>query len=99
MLSRLFPNAFVRLYIGMFFIFTPISCFIKGKQESVIVYCNKSVPTIKTDATQMNTITVSTDSLKSLGFLGDKFIISSLDNKRIFILNQSILNVVELKTK
>ena len=43
-----------------------------------------------------NLATIDTVNFKFLGFIGDKFIASSLNNDRIVIMNQSDFEAVEL---
>ena len=39
------------------------------------------------------------NTLKLLGFLGDKFIVSSLNNEKIFVLKQDAFNTIELEKR
>lgn len=95
-IKKMIPSFYLRNYTISFLIFTPILSYGIGKSKSVNVYNNTDVRYINTK--MINNITGNHDtiSLKFLGFLGDKFIVSSLDNKRIFVLNQSSFPVIEL---
>lgn len=99
-IQKLLPNKFANFYVTFIFIFTPILCFSIAKAKAVTVYNNKDIKYI---AIIKNHIAIDTlankdsMSLKFLGFLGDKVIASSLDNKRIVYLNQSSFEGVELK--
>src|SRR5260221_6190169 len=99
LVTTLFKNA-PACPMGLFIIvLTPIMSFAMGKAVSIKIYYNKEIKYIKIINTKMqNEISDAKDSisLKFVGFLGDKFIVSSLDNKRVIILNQSAFDGVEL---
>ncbi len=81
-------------------IITPFMAFGVGKYSAKEIYYNMNITYVNVESKQnSNVIITSPISLKLLGFLGDKVIVSSLDNKQIFVLNQSALNVIELKRK
>ena len=91
-------NGINNVFFGII-VFTPIVSFITGLWESSRVYRNASITIVKsvTQANNVNTLKDhSSQSMKLLGFLGDKLIISSLDNKRIIYINQDIIERVEL---
>lgn len=70
-----------------------------GKSAALKIYTNKEIKCIIINAS-MNTINKKDSaSMKFLGFLGDKAIISSLDNKRIVFLNQSEINGFKLENR
>ena len=88
--------------IILLLISTPFFSFMLGKTSSLNIYNNKDIKYIK-NITMTNNIQIlaQKDSLsfKSLGFLGDKFIISSLDNKEIIILNQASIQQIDFVDK
>lgn len=99
-IKKIFPNSLIRMYVMT----TGITCIIMslclGKAESVKIYTNKSIKYINaTTANIKIEIHPTKDStrLKLLGFLGNKVIISSLDNKKIYILRQDAVDVLEIE--
>jgi len=91
-------NGINNVFFGII-VFTPIVSFITGLWESSRVHRNASITIVKSviQANNVNTLKDhSSQSMKLLGFLGDKLIISSLDNKRIIYINQDIIERVEL---
>ncbi len=79
-------------------VLTAIYCFMNGKTEGARVYSNSGVKCVNSRLVHnLNPVFAERDSiLKCLGFLGDKIILSSLDNKRITVLNQSAIDGIEL---
>lgn len=94
LIARCFPNSNIRYYAFTLFVSVPIFCVITAKSNSISIYNNTDIKYAK-----INNEALDSTSLKLLGFLGDKLIISSLDNKKIIVLNQSSLSVVELTQK
>jgi hypothetical protein len=98
-LFKQFRNSKMILALCYIIVFTPIMSFVMGKTKALEIYNNREIKWIKT-LSNANTKEIfaqnDTSALKFLGFLGDKFIISSLDNKKIIILNQSAFDGVEL---
>ena len=98
-IKKIFPNSLIRMYIMT----TGVTCIIMslclGKAESVKIYTNKSIKYINATTAnikiEIHSIKDSTH-LKLLGFLGNKVIISSLDNKKIYILKQDAVDVLEI---
>jgi hypothetical protein len=97
------PYLTLRIYIGYIICFLPIICFSTGKVLSVNIYNNKDIMYInhisdssQSGNTSMNFSKRDSSSLKLLGFLGDKLIISSINNKKIIFVNQSSFKTVEL---
>jgi len=72
--------------------------FILGRVKAIYVYKNENIKYAK--AIDNNSISAISDSVpkKFLGFLGDKAIVSSLDNKTIIVLNQDKYDRIELTT-
>lgn len=95
-LKELIPSLAIRRYVTLLVIYTPFACVQLGKIKSLGIYKNNDIKYIKADITNNNKqIFAITDStrLKLLGFLGDKIIASSLDNKKTYILNQAFLAI------
>lgn len=82
-------------YLLIYLIFIPCFVYIRTKFRSTEVYKNTTTSTIKI-YTKDSTIQASKIPLKLLDYVGDKVIVSSLDNKQKFILNQSSLAGIEL---
>jgi hypothetical protein len=100
--EKIIPDVVARSYLCAILIYTPIMSFALGKAKGTFIYTNKEVKYItatKSDSTITIQTRRDTSSLKLLGFLGEKIIISTLDNKKIFVLNQSAFNVVEIEDK
>lgn len=93
-LKRLVPYFDIRLYIGSVLIVLPIACFSIGKLTSLNIYHNQSIMTLK-----VNTDKGTNETLKLLGFIGDKVIVSSLDNKRVIFINQTSKDQIEILKK
>ena len=97
--KNLIPNFHWRLFICQMIIMTPATCITLGKVNSLSIYKNRDIKYIKiaNDKSNVQTFPIK-DSLdfKLLGFLGGKLIVSSLDNNKIFVLNQSAFDVVEI---
>lgn len=78
--------------------------FMLGKIKALAIYNNSEIKYIKhlinNNATEIFAAKDSTN-FKLIGFLGDKLIIGSLDNKQTVILNQSSISnlVIEIKKK
>lgn len=85
----------VRLCVAIVVIFSPASSFLYGKKNALKIHSNRKIKIVAIETNKIKN-TNSGDSLyKFLGFLGDKFIISSFDNKKIYYLNQSAFDVIE----
>jgi len=89
----------MRHYIGTLIITVPIFCVFTAKLSSLSIYNNNDIRYIKTINNDSNVSISDTLSLKLLGFLGDKVIVSSLDNKKIIVPNQSSFSRIELTQK
>ena len=97
------PQPLVRLYVAYIICLLPIFCFSTGKVLSVNIYNNKDIMYINaiSDSSQSGNTSINfskrdSSSLKFVGFLGDKLIISSINNKKIIFVNQSSFKTVEL---
>ena len=98
--KKAIPYRLIRIYFCCFMIYTPVMSFVLGKTKAIDIY-NNDVEIRYTTAISSTNMTITsaikdTSSLKLLGFLGSKIIVSSLDNKRILILNESTFKVVEI---
>lgn len=101
-IRRIIPYEIIRMYTVMMLIYTPVMSFAIGKTRAINTYVNKQIryATAIPTNTSINTQAIKdSSSLKLLGFLGDKIILSSLDNKKIYILNQSAFDIVELQDR
>jgi putative Mn2+ efflux pump MntP len=100
--ASIFHKSQLSFFILTFGINTPLISFALGKVNGINVYNNKDIRCVKNIIVNTSSpIKDSKDSVsfKLLGFLGDKFIVSSLDNKKIFVLNQSAFDNIELENK
>ena len=99
------PYFITRLFVGYFICLLPIFSFSTGKILSLNTFKNQKIVyvnnLIDNNVCETNTIKIKKDEnkYKLLGFLGDKLIISTLDNKKIIIINQSTFKSVELSLK
>lgn len=97
------PSNNLRLYVTSILVFVPISSFVIGKVSALNIYHSTDgcmyiiTPTLIANADEdQSQSNHSNQPLKFLGFLGDKLIASSLDNKKIVFLNQSAFDEVTL---
>jgi hypothetical protein len=97
------PYPMLRIYLAYVVCLLPIFCFVTGKVTSINIYNNKDIMYINqiSDSSQSGNTTMNfpkrdSSSLKLIGFLGDKLIISSINNKKIIFINQSSFKTVEL---
>ena len=79
-----------------FIVIVPICMFFLGKQDALEVYNNSKINIINKKAIVNITDTSAISSIKFLGALGDKFIVSDLKNERMFIINQNGGEGIEL---
>lgn len=89
-----------RYFIAFILISMPIYCFSTGKISSLSIYNNDNIKIVKSSNIDNKTFPCN-DSIqyKFIGFIGDKFIISSIDNKNLHILRQSSYDRISLKIK
>jgi hypothetical protein len=84
-------------YFRFFLILFPVVCFGTGKIKSLDIYNNDEVRPIKAiNNSKIQPIADSISSIKLLGFLGEKAIVSSFDNKIILVLNMSSFEAIQL---
>jgi hypothetical protein len=96
---ELISNTFLRTVLIAFVIYTPIMSFCLGKGNAYQVLSNRKVKYVTINTRNSFIIQRDSSSLKLLGFLGDKLIVSSLDNQRIYVLNQSEYGTVQVIKK
>jgi hypothetical protein len=89
-------NVLLRYYIGHFLTFFPIACFSNGKTDSLKIYLNQEKQYFDIIDTKNKTQINDPNCLKFLGFVSDKYIYSSLDNHKIYILNKEECNGIEI---
>jgi hypothetical protein len=77
----------LRLIVSQVLIFIPIACFVIGKGLSLKVLNNEK-PFIYKE-TRVGTACTSNEKLKLVGFLGDKIVLSSMDNKKIIFVSHT----------
>lgn len=99
LVNKYLPSHNLKYYTGTIIITVPIFCILTAKLASISIYNNSDIKYAKIMSNDNNRSINDTLSFKLLGFLGDKFIISSLDNKKIQVLNQSSFDGVELIKK
>jgi len=86
----------LRLFIGHFLIFFPISCLSTGKIQSISILQNKSKSNIRIESKTIKSVNAVTDSLKLLGFISDRVVYGTLDNKHIYITSKDSYDTVVL---
>ena len=81
-------SSFFRYLLAHFVVFFPISCFSIGKVTSLRILYNADNTYITIINNKSNPIMKDTARLKLLGFISDRVIYSTLDNKKTYILNK-----------
>lgn len=89
--KSLWRAAYFSIIIGC-----PILSFSTGKIASIDVYQNKNIRYVNIFTNNSNNITNRSNSLKLLGLLSDKAIVSSLNNDSIIIVNQSSIQQINV---
>jgi hypothetical protein len=84
--------AFIRFFVILF----PVSCFVTGKISSLRIYNNDESRTLNAIISNKSHPIIDSTSLKFLGFIGNRAIVSSLDNKKIVVLSQDAYEGLEL---
>ena len=97
LLHKYVPNGQMRYYLLTIVVTVPIFCIYTSKISSIGIYNNIDIKYAKIISSDNSISSKDTFSLKLLGFLGDKIILSSLDNKRIEVVNQSSFDAVILQ--
>lgn len=77
-----------RYFIAHFVVFFPISCFSIGKVTSLRIFHNEENKYITVINNKSLTYVKDTTRIKLLGFVSDRIIYSTLDNKKTYILNK-----------
>lgn len=89
-IRKLLPYYNLRLILAHTLILIPIACFGFGKGFSLRIFHNESIHIYQSIRPKNETGELS--RLKLLGFLGDKLILSTTDNKKIVFINMSSKN-------
>lgn len=76
---------------------TPMFCFVLGKLEGIIVYNNAVTNTINKNIISNITDTSKIKSIKFLGVLGDKYIMSDLENTKLFVVEKDGKSGIEIR--
>ncbi|MCS6973379.1 MAG: hypothetical protein N2044_06220 [Cyclobacteriaceae bacterium] len=97
--KRLLPSSSLRLYISNMLIFLPVACFVIGKGLSLRVYSNDDIMIYDDRLMTLEDNKQPSDTLKFVGFIGDKVVVSSLDNKKIVFVNQASKDEIILRKK
>lgn len=98
-MKKLIQHKKIRLLICGLFVLTPIFCVGTAKLFAMNIYHNKNIKLVKIRNSSIefqNKPVPDSPSLKLVGFLGDKIIISTIDNSKVLIINQSSFQGVEL---
>lgn len=95
-LKKLIPYYNLRMYIVNTAISVPLLSFAIGKSNSLKTYNNKEIRYVKIISEPTHKGNTDSSPLKFIGFLGDKLIASSLDNKKLVFINQSSFDQVQL---
>lgn len=90
------PYFSIRYYLGHLVCFFPVICFSTGKILAIDIYNNKGIQYVKVIQTNHHDSIVDKTKTKFIGFIGDKIITGSLDNKKLYILDQSSFDKLEL---
>ncbi len=98
-IKTLVPYYTLRTYIVNTLISIPFLSFALGKANSLNIYNNKSIRYINIISTTTQTENKDKNLSKFIGFLGDKLITSSIDNKTITFINQSSFDEVQIVDK
>lgn len=96
---NLVNNFYLRVYVTTVIVMTPVMCFTSGKKNALSIYLNQSIQIVNIDVPNTIIQKSGVNTLKLLGFLGDKFIVSSLNNEKIFVLKQDAFNTIELEKR
>jgi hypothetical protein len=90
LIERFVKTVEIKIYVRYFFILFPVIAFLTGKGQSLRIYNNIEYKTIKTIKSNKIQPVIDSIDLKMLGFLGDRAIVSTLDNKKIVVFSQDI---------
>jgi len=94
-----FKNRILRYFIGHFIVFFPISCLSTGKIQSISILHNNDNKYISIININRASPMTDTTRVKLLGFISDRIIYGTLDNKRTYILNKSACDGILLTKK
>jgi hypothetical protein len=93
------PFYTLRFYLITTIISIPLLSYAIGKSNSLTIYNNSKYRIVINSNAIINQQIADSTSSKFLGFLGDKLIISSFDNKIITFINQSSIDSVQIQDK
>lgn len=96
-IKKLIPYASLRIYIVNTIIFVPFLCFGTGKSNSLKIYNNNESKHVKIIKDTIQTEKIDSSYIKFIGFLGDKLIVSTIDNKKIIVINQSSFDNIQIE--
>lgn len=98
-IKKQIPYFTIRYYLGYVLCFFPISCFTTGKVLALGIYNNSNIQNVQLLKENLKDAGIDTLPKKFIGFIGDKLIIGSIDNKMVYVLNQSDFgNIVLIKS-
>jgi len=89
LLNNYISNQRVRFIIVIVVFLLPWACMIRAKAKSLDIYFNKKIKYINIINRDKTHAIIDNNSFKLLGFLGDKLIVSSLNNEKVLILDQT----------
>ncbi|WP_161888878.1 hypothetical protein [Pontibacter russatus] len=95
---RLIPDGTLRYYTVSSLLFIPIFSFGFGRTSSLLIYNNNTLNLITVMAKDEEAVQLS-DSLKFLGFIGDKAVAVSVDNENVIYINQSSIDQLQVHKK
>lgn len=97
-IKELIPFEDVREYLVATIVSIPFISFACGKSNGLKIYNNSEIKYVHYYKDLNSNATVDSTKKKLLGFLGDKIIVSSLDNKVVIFINQSSVEKIQLRT-
>ncbi len=98
-IKKIIPKFSSRFILIFTIISFPTLSFMLGKKNSLRIYHNEYIKIINSPEINIKQKLSDTIPLKLIGFMGDKFIVGTLNNNKIFVLAQSAFNVIELNEK
>jgi hypothetical protein len=96
-LKHLIVNYGLRYYMILTLVSIPFISVLNGKLTAIAIYKNNSFKIASIKNYHLKNDISDSVALKFIGFIGNKLIISSLDNKKIIIINQASIEKVELR--
>ena len=96
-LNNLTKSNALTFYFSFTFLYIPFSAFQTGKTLSLDIYSNKDFKYVKFIPAKGDF--PDSTKYKLLGFLGSKTFISTVDNKKVTIVDQSSFDAIEIEKK